>query len=109
MQNIVRAVASMTGIMREIEAVSTEQTTGIEQVNTAVGQMDEVAQQNAALVEQATAAAQAMSDQADGLRSAVFVFVLDSNAMGGHHIAASMHQMKKASRLVFGRVGMQRA
>lgn len=109
MEDIVRAVERVTGIMREIEAASAQQTTGIEQVNTAVSQMDEVTQQNAALVEQATAAAQAMSDQADGLRSAVSVFVLDTNAMGGHHIAASLHQMKKTPQQVFGRAVAQRA
>lgn len=53
-----------------------EQTTGIEQINTAVTQMDEVTQQNAALVEQASAAAQAMAEQAESLRTTVEVFKL---------------------------------
>ena len=51
-------------------------TTGIEQINIAVTQMDEVTQQNAALVEQASAAAQAMAEQAESLRTTVEVFKL---------------------------------
>jgi methyl-accepting chemotaxis protein len=60
--------------MTEISSASNEQTTGIEQVSVAVSQMDEVTQQNAALVEQATAAAQAMAEQASTLRQAVSIF-----------------------------------
>jgi methyl-accepting chemotaxis protein len=60
--------------MSEISAASAEQSTGIDQVNQAVGQMDRVTQQNAALVEQATAAAQSMAEQAQLLRLAVAVF-----------------------------------
>ncbi|CAN0627235.1 Methyl-accepting chemotaxis protein I [Burkholderia multivorans] len=71
---IVQSVKRMTDIMGEISSASIEQRTGIEQVNTAVMQMDEVTQQNAALVEQATAAARSMAEQADGLRDAVAIF-----------------------------------
>ncbi len=71
---IVQSVKRMTDIMGEISSASIEQRTGIEQINTAVTQMDEVTQQNAALVEQATAAARSMAEQADGLRDAVAVF-----------------------------------
>jgi methyl-accepting chemotaxis protein len=72
--DVVRSVQCMTDIMGGIASASAEQTTGIEQVNLAVTQMDEVTQQNAALVEQATAAAQAMADQAAALRIAVSIF-----------------------------------
>jgi len=71
---VVSAVRQVTDIMGEITAASSEQTTGIEQINQALGQMDQVTQQNAALVEEAAAAAQAMSEQATGLRRAVGVF-----------------------------------
>ena len=54
----------VSDIVAEIAAASREQSSGIEQVNRAVMQMDELTQQNAALVEQATAASQAMADQA---------------------------------------------
>ncbi|AOK31730.1 MULTISPECIES: methyl-accepting chemotaxis protein [Burkholderia] len=74
MQEIQRAIARVTGIMTEIAAASNEQRDGIEQVNRAVSQMDQVSQQNAALVEQAAAAAASLEEQADGLRRTVGVF-----------------------------------
>jgi len=76
MSDIVQSVRRVTDIMGEIASASDEQGTGIEQVNVAVGQMDSVTQQNAALVEQASAAAQAMTHQATSLRQAVSVFKL---------------------------------
>ncbi|AJC22060.1 methyl-accepting chemotaxis protein [Pandoraea pulmonicola] len=79
MTDIVQAVQRVTDIMGEISAASAEQTGGIEQVNTAVMQMDQVTQQNAALVEEATAAAGSLEDQARHLREAVAVFRLAGN------------------------------
>ncbi|VVE85845.1 methyl-accepting chemotaxis protein [Pandoraea sputorum] len=76
MTEIVQAVQRVTDIMGEISAASSEQSGGIEQVNTAVMQMDQVTQQNAALVEEATAAAGSLEDQARNLREAVAVFRL---------------------------------
>ena len=64
----------VTDIMGEIAAASTEQSPGIEQVNQAITQMDEVTQQNAALVEEASAAAHALAEQANSLRDAVAVY-----------------------------------
>ncbi len=74
MEEIVVAVKRVTDIMGEISAGSAEQSSGIEQINEAVTQMDDVTQQNAALVEEAAAAAQALEEQADELRRAVAVF-----------------------------------
>ncbi|WP_042301101.1 methyl-accepting chemotaxis protein [Paraburkholderia kururiensis] len=74
MADIVQSVRRVTDIMGEIASASDEQGTGIEQVNVAVGQMDSVTQQNAALVEQASAAAQSMAQQATALREVVGVF-----------------------------------
>jgi methyl-accepting chemotaxis protein len=68
MQEILQAVSRVTDIMGEISAASDEQSRGIDQVSTAVTQMDEVTQQNAALVEQAAAAASALRDQTGNLR-----------------------------------------
>jgi uncharacterized phage infection (PIP) family protein YhgE len=65
--------------MAEIMAASQEQTAGIEQVNQAVGQMDQVTQQNAALVEEAAAAAQSLQEQADKLAKEVSVFRVDGS------------------------------
>ena len=74
MQEIVDSVRRVTDIMSEITAASQEQTAGIEQINQAVVQMDQVTQQNAALVEEAAAAADAMQEQAVRLTQAVAVF-----------------------------------
>lgn len=74
MDEIVTAVKRVTDIMSEISAASQEQSSGIDQINQAVTQMDEATQQNAALVEQASAAAESMKDQARILTNAVSVF-----------------------------------
>jgi methyl-accepting chemotaxis protein len=65
--------------MGEITMASKEQTTGIEQVNQAVAQMDTVTQQNAALVEEAAAATQSLDHQAKSLVQAVSIFKLDAS------------------------------
>ncbi|MEM5401683.1 methyl-accepting chemotaxis protein [Paraburkholderia unamae] len=80
MTGIIAAVQRVTDIMGEIAAASQEQSGGIDQVARAVTQMDEVTQQNAALVEEAAAAAQSLEDQAGRLREAVAVFNLDDAA-----------------------------
>ncbi|WP_421048293.1 methyl-accepting chemotaxis protein [Paraburkholderia sp. A1RI-2L] len=76
MGEVVQSVKHVTAIMNEIAAASEAQSTGIGQVNAAVTQMDEVTQQNAALVEEASAAAQSMAQQAQALREAVSIFKL---------------------------------
>jgi methyl-accepting chemotaxis protein len=77
MNEIVLAVKRVTDIMAEIAAASNEQSSGIEQVNQALVQMDEVTQQNAALVEEAAASAESMQEQALALTAAVHVFKLN--------------------------------
>jgi methyl-accepting chemotaxis protein len=67
LDKIVTSVKKVSDIVTEIAAASREQSSGIEQVNRAVIQMDELTQQNAALVEQATAASQSMAEQVRGL------------------------------------------
>jgi methyl-accepting chemotaxis protein len=79
MEEIVQAVKRVTDIMGEISAASSEQSGGIEQVNRAVTQMDEVTQQNAALVEEAAAAAGSLEEQANRLKTVVSVFRLDAS------------------------------
>jgi len=76
MEEIVQAIGNVTKIMSEISSASTEQTMGIEQVNSAIGQMDDVTQQNAALVEEAAAAAETLEDQAQSLANTVKYFEL---------------------------------
>jgi methyl-accepting chemotaxis protein len=74
MEDIVNSIRGVTAIMSEISAASVEQTAGIEQVNLAICQMDDVTQQNAALVEQATAAAASLEEQTQHLTVTVTHF-----------------------------------
>ncbi len=76
MDEIVGSVKRVGDIIGEITAASTEQSDGIGQVNTAVNQLDQMTQQNAALVEQSAAAAQSLREQATRLAGAVQVFKL---------------------------------
>ena len=77
MADIVHAIAQVTALMGQIATATLEQTTGLDQINVAVTQMDDVTQQNAALVEQAAAAAASLDEQAQRLVRAVGVFVTD--------------------------------
>jgi methyl-accepting chemotaxis protein-1 (serine sensor receptor) len=80
MTEITQAVARVTDIMGEIAAASVEQSRGIEQINLAITQMDEVTQQNAALVEQAAAASTSLEGQGQQLSHAVAFFRLHGAA-----------------------------
>lgn len=80
MDEIVMSVKRVTDIMAGITTASQEQSTGIEQVRLAVSQMDEVTQQNAALVEEAAAAAESLNEQAQKLAHAVATFKIDAEA-----------------------------
>ena len=81
MQEIVDSVRRVTDIMTEISAASQEQTQGIEQLNEVVMQMDEGTQQNAALVEEAAAAAAALREQSTRLAQAVSAFQIDGEQL----------------------------
>jgi methyl-accepting chemotaxis protein len=78
MQHIVESVQQVAAYMTEIASASAEQTSGIEQVNIAITDMDSVTQQNAALVEQAAAAARSMQEEAVRLQQAVAVFKVEA-------------------------------
>jgi methyl-accepting chemotaxis protein len=80
MQEIVTSVKRVSDIIGEIAAASQEQSQGIAQVNDAIMKMDDVTQQNTALVEEAAAAAESMLEQADELVNAVSVFQIDNGA-----------------------------
>jgi methyl-accepting chemotaxis protein len=79
MDEIVASVHKVSDMISEITAASTEQSAGINEVNQAIGSMDAVTQQNAALVEQAAAAAESMQQQAAALAKAVSVFKVSDN------------------------------
>jgi methyl-accepting chemotaxis protein len=96
MEEIVDSVRRVTDIMAEISAASSEQSAGIEQINQAVTQMDQGTQQNAALVEEAAAAATAMREQSTLLAQAVAVFRID----GAQAMAASKASVAPAVTVV---------
>ena len=101
LEQIVASVKKVSDIIAEIAAASREQSSGIEQVNKAVMQMDEMTQQNAALVEEATAASQSMAEQASELNTLMERYRI---ADGGHApvaVAAAPEravERRKASR-----------
>ena len=87
MKEILRSIDNLTGLMSEIRAASQEQGIGIEQVNRAIAEIDTVTQQNAALVEEAAAAAEAQQEQAQQLVGLVGTFQLapQTAAAPGRH------------------------
>jgi methyl-accepting chemotaxis protein len=99
MDEIVASVRRVTDIMGEISSASVEQTSGIEQINMAISQMDQVTQQNASLVEEAAAAAESLQDQAGKLAGLVSVFKLDVQAQAQVQARPAPAVRAPASRL----------
>ena len=91
MGEVMDSVKGVTQIMVEIMSASEEQATGIEQINQALTQMDQVTQQNAALVEEAAAAAESMREQTAALVDAVGVFKLEQPG-GTHDVEVVTHR-----------------
>jgi methyl-accepting chemotaxis protein len=81
LEDIVTAVKKVSDIVAEIAAASQEQSSGIEQVNKAIMQMDEMTQQNAALVEEAAAASEGMNEQARGMKGLMEFFTVDKQSV----------------------------
>ncbi|MFZ6760459.1 methyl-accepting chemotaxis protein [Undibacterium sp. Ji50W] len=106
MTEIVQRVAHVTNIMSEINNASNEQSAGINQINQAIIQMDNVTQQNAALVEEAAAAAQSLQDQASNLSNVVSIFKINRQASYAAPAAAS--RPVKAAAVSRNRVTYQR-
>jgi len=98
---IVGAVAKVADIIAEIAAASVEQTSGIDQINKAIAQLDSGTQQNTALVEESAAASQSLNGQAAELRNQVAVFDLGngsaSAAVAAPHSAAGSKKTPKAT------------
>jgi methyl-accepting chemotaxis protein len=80
LERILTQVTQINGVVTEIAASAEEQSTGLQQVNTAVNQMDQVTQQNAAMVEEATAASHALTSEADTLSRLISRFELGDRA-----------------------------
>jgi methyl-accepting chemotaxis protein len=99
MRDVVDSVARVNDIMSEITSASQEQRTGIDQVNEAITQMDQVTQQNAALVEEAAAAAASLKEQADALANVAAGFKLTAGAPAGRQrpaVAANAARLRIA-------------
>jgi methyl-accepting chemotaxis protein len=103
MQGIVQEIAQVAEIMSGIAAATAEQTLGIEQVNTAIGQMDSVTQQNAALVEEAAAASASLQEQAGSLAQLVSTFRIERDVAGQNRIARPAVPRRTAARLAGAR------
>jgi methyl-accepting chemotaxis protein len=101
LRDIVASVKKVTDIVAEIAAASAEQSAGVDQVNLAIAQIDQVTQENAALVEEAAAAAKSMQDQALALSEQVAFFTVDGTVPGGHAVQASVAE-RTAHDLTFG-------
>jgi methyl-accepting chemotaxis protein len=101
MNEIVQNARKVTDIIGEITTASQEQTNGIEQINQAIMQMDDVTQQNASLVEEAAAASRSLQDQASSLTQIVSIFKLEVNsvehpALTGSAPRAALHAQTPA-------------
>ena len=92
LDHIVTAVKKVSDIVGEIAGASREQSSGIEQVNKAVVQLDEMTQQNAALVEQASAASQSMADQAKALSQMMERYQVSAQAAAAAAAQASIRR-----------------
>jgi methyl-accepting chemotaxis protein len=99
MDEVVASVQRVSQIMREITAAGDEQSAGIEQINRAVTEMDTVTQQNAALVEEAASAADALRQQAAHLETLVGVFKLHGHQDVAMRTARSSRQTKQAAAI----------
>ncbi len=95
LQRIVERVSAINGLIASISSSTEEQSTGLGEVNTAVNQMDQVTQQNAAMVEQTSAASRSLAQDADDLSRLVAQFRLSKGAVETD--GSLRHQMRRAS------------
>ena len=104
MEQIVVSVQRVTDIIAEITSASQEQSSGIEQINQAISQMDQATQQNAALVEEASAAAASLQEQAGNLSQVVSVFKLDG-LQAVRTVAATLQPVARISPMPKRNIG----
>jgi len=100
MANVTEAVARVTNIVDEIAAASAEQNRGIEQVNQAIVQIDQVTQQNASLVHEAATASKSLEEQGKLLTDAVAFFKLPGAGTVSRHVTAA--RRRAASEVAYG-------
>lgn len=109
MKEVVTSIKRVNDIMAEIAAASSEQSAGLDEVGKAVTQMDEMTQQNAALVEEAAAAAESLLLQAEQLARNVARFTLDEEPAMKTPVARAVSLPKKVSKPVSHKVGAKPA
>jgi methyl-accepting chemotaxis protein len=109
LEQIVMSVKKVSDIVAEIAAASREQSSGIEQVNKAIMQMDEMTQQNAALVEQATAASQSMADQARDLTTMMGKYQVNDSGARAPVTRAAVQERRSPKRPFAGKPAVPRA
>jgi len=96
LEEISNSVAKSSDLVSEIAAASQEQSQGIDQVNTAMAQMDKVTQQNAANAEESASASEELNAQAEGLQGMVAEFSLSNT---GHRSAQNTHSLSKSDHV----------
>jgi methyl-accepting chemotaxis protein len=97
LEGIVESVKKVAEIISDIANASAEQSTGIDEINAAISQMDEMTQQNAALVEENTAAAQSLVQQSQALESVMNFFKLNEQQHGEHGLEMPIMHSRSAS------------
>ena len=95
--NIVGQVAEIDGVVSEIAASAGEQASGLAEVNTAINQMDQVTQQNAAMVEQSTAASHSLAQEAEELGRLTSHFLIGDDT-GAEHRTANVEPLRRAAQ-----------
>jgi methyl-accepting chemotaxis protein len=98
LEEIVQSIKKVSEVVAEIAAASREQATGIEQMNKAMIQMDDVTQQNAAMVEEMAAASDAMSEQARELQQLMAFFTVDAPAKKAPQVSVQAGKPRPGNR-----------
>ncbi len=98
LEEIVGSIGKVTGIVREISNASQEQATGVQEINSSITSLDEMTQQNSALVEESSAAARALSDQAGKLAELMAFFKLKEGPVRRAAIATTASVSSKPER-----------
>ncbi|MEW9616861.1 methyl-accepting chemotaxis protein [Shinella sp. S4-D37] len=101
LENIADQVIQINGLIRQISSSASEQAVGLKEINAAVNQMDQVTQQNAAMVEETTAASMALNDEAETLKSLVARFRAGAAAMAAQPVQQAIRRDVQPQRAAY--------
>jgi methyl-accepting chemotaxis protein len=101
LENIADQVIQINGLIRQISGSASEQAVGLKEINSAVNQMDQVTQQNAAMVEETTAASMALNDEAQTLKSLVARFRAGAATMAAQTVQHTARQQAQPQRTAY--------